>query len=726
MQSARNVSTLVAAAVFAAVPVLAGQGSQAQNEALWEAARAGDTTRIIQALDRGASIEAKARYDVTPLIFAASNGRLDAVKLLVSRGANIHAQDTFYRARAADMALTNGHTPVVLFLLEQGTDADAILAGAVQTNQEALVRAAVAGKVTRPGLQAAVTIAGAMKREALVPLIKAALDKLPAETASPSYAVDASTLPKYAGTYRDPASGITMAVALQDGNLTAQVQGQPSVRLLPSAEHVFRIVEVNATLTFNERAGQIESVGLVQGPANLTLSRVPAGAPAAAAAQPPVPAAPTTATRATGPRNWPAFRGESGAGNGDGQRAVTEWDVATGKNIKWKTPIPGIATSSPIVWGDRIFVTTAVSKGGDVTFRTGLYGDVKPVDDRSVHEWKIYSLEAKTGKVLWERTPSTGIPKTQRHPKSSQASSTPVTNGRQVVAVFGAAGLLVAWDFSGKELWRADLGALDSGWFFDPAFQWGHSSSPVIYRNAVILQADVQKGSFIAAWDVTTGKQLWKTSRPDEISTWGTPAIATAAGGRDVLVTNGTKVRGYDPSTGKLLWTLGPNSEITIGTPVVGRDLVFVTGGYPPVRPIYAIRPGANGDISLAKGQSSNQSIAWSNMDEGTYIPTPIVYDGYLFTLNINGIVSAYNLETGQRAFRGRVGMGGSFSASPVGADGRLYIASEDGEVYVVTAGPGLAEVAKNDMKEVIMATPAISDGIIVVRTLGHVYAIGR
>jgi outer membrane protein assembly factor BamB len=301
-----------------------------------------------------------------------------------------------------------------------------------------------------------------------------------------------------------------------------------------------------------------------------------------------------------------------------------------------------------------------------------------------------------------------------------------VTDGRRVVAVFGSAGVMIAWDYAGKELWRVNLGTLDSGWFFDPSFQWGHSSSPIIYRNSVILQADVQKGSFIAAWDVATGKPMWKTARADEISTWGTPTIARTADGRDVLVTNGTKIRGYDPSSGRQLWTLGPNSEITIGTPVAGNGLVYVTGGYPPVRPIYAIRPDAEGDISLQKGQESNQSIAWSNMTEGTYIPTPLLYDGYLFTLNINGVLSAYDPQTGKRAFRGRVGTGGAFSASPVGADGRLYIASEDGEVYVISATPDMKQLAKNDMKEVIMATPAISDGLIVLRTMGHLYGVGQ
>jgi outer membrane protein assembly factor BamB len=703
----------------------AGQGTLAVNELLWEGARAGDVGRISAALAKGADVNAKSRYDVTALTFAAGNGHLEAVKLLVARGADVEAKDSFYRARAADMAITNGHAEVVIFLLQNGTIADDLLATIVQMNQEAILRAALAGRVSRPALESALSRAKTAKRDALLPIITAALDKLPAPPA-PSFTIDPSTLPRYAGTYRDAALGLSAAVTVQDGALTMQMQGQPAVRLVPSAPNVFRILEVNATLTFNERGGVIESIGLVQGPANLTLARAtdavaPADTPAAA----PVATA-AAIRRATGARNWSAFRGDGAAGNGDGQHAVTEWDVATGKNIKWKTPIPGIATASPIVWGNRIFTTTAVSKGGDNTFRTGLYGDVKPVDDLSPHEWKIYCLDKATGKALWERTVATAVPGTKRHTKSSQASSTPVTDGRRVVAVFGSAGLLVAWDYAGKELWRVNLGALDSGWFFDPAFQWGHSSSPAIYRNSVIVQADVQKGSYIAAWDLASGKQLWKTERPDEISTWGTPTIARRADGTDEIVTNGTKIRGYDPSTGKQLWTLGPNSEITIGTPVAANGLVYVTGGYPPVRPIYAIRPGASGDISLAKGQESNAAIAWSNLTEGTYIPTPIVYDGYLFTLNVNGVMSAYDPATGKRAFRGRVGTGGAFSASPVGADGRLYVASEDGEIYVVAAAPGLTQVAKNDMKEVIMATPAISDGLIVVRTMGHLYGIGQ
>ncbi len=290
---------------------------------------------------------------------------------------------------------------------------------------------------------------------------------------------------------------------------------------------------------------------------------------------------------------------------------------------------------------------------------------------------------------------------------------------------FGSIGLLVCYDMDGKPLWKIDMGVVNSGWFFDPTYQWGHGSSPIIYGDSVIVQVDQQKGSFLAAYALANGREQWRTPRPDEISTWGTPSIVQGPRG-DELVTNGTKVRGYDPRTGKLLWTLGPNSEITIATPIGGGGMVYVTGGYPPVRPIYAIRPGGSGDISLAKDQTSNGSIAWSNDREGTYIPTPILYRDRLYTFNNNGVLTAYNPATGDRIYRARVGNGAAFSASPVAADGRLYMASEDGDVYVASIGAEYAELAQNPMRETIIATPAISNGVIVIRTAGYLYGIGR
>ena len=230
--------------------------AQSANEALFEAARAGDIPRIEAALAQGAGINATSRYNVTPLIFAASNGRLEAVKLLVARGANVNAQDSFYRSSAAAMALGNGHVDVAVFLLQNGWEsgADYVALFGVQSDNAALVKTALTSKVTHQGLQAALGAAERMKRAALIPILKAALDALPAASAAPAFAVDPATLVRYAGTYRADVGEMTMTVSAQEGSLSAQMQGQPAFRLTPSAAGVFRVPEVNATLTFNERA----------------------------------------------------------------------------------------------------------------------------------------------------------------------------------------------------------------------------------------------------------------------------------------------------------------------------------------------------------------------------------------------------------------------------------------------------------------------------------------
>jgi outer membrane protein assembly factor BamB len=397
-----------------------------------------------------------------------------------------------------------------------------------------------------------------------------------------------------------------------------------------------------------------------------------------------------------------------------------KWDAGA---VRWKTPIPGIAVSSPIVWGDKVFVTTAVSGDPGAKLRHGLYGDVEPSPDVSKHQWKVYALSKRDGKILWERTAHEGVPRTKRHPKSSQASCTPVTNGRVLVVHFGSEGLF-GYDLNGKLLWKQDLGKLNAGWFFDPDYEWGVASSPVIYKNTVIVQADIQKDSFVAAFDLNTGKQVWRTMR-DEIPSWGTPAIYEGEP-RDELITHATKfIRGYDPATGKELWRLSGNSEITTPTPLIAHGLIYVTNGYRGIQPIYAIRPGASGDISLKGEQSSNQSIAWSHKRGGPYTPTPLIMGDLLYILANQGVLSAYNAKSGERLYQQRVGNGGSYSASLVGGDGKLYLTSEDGEVYVVRAGPKYELLAQNSVGEVVMATPAISDGTLLIRTMGHVVAIG-
>ena len=248
-------------------------------------------------------------------------------------------------------------------------------------------------------------------------------------------------------------------------------------------------------------------------------------------------------------------------------------------------------------------MTSASTEEGDDTLRIGLYGDVDSIEDTAEHTWAVYALDKSTGEILWRRVAATGTPKVKRHMKSTHANPTPVTDGRHVIASFGSEGVY-AYDFDGKLLWKKDLGVLESGWFYDPTYEWGFASSPIIDQGRVILQVDIQKGSYITALDVATGKEIWKTER-EEIPTWGTPVVLPAKepGGVAEIVTNGTTVRGYDAVTGEKLWWLAPNSEITVASPVVGDGLAYVTGGYSPARPVYAVRPGSRGDISLPEGR---------------------------------------------------------------------------------------------------------------------------
>ena len=424
-------------------------------------------------------------------------------------------------------------------------------------------------------------------------------------------------------------------------------------------------------------------------------------------------------------QNWPQFRGPGASGVVEGRTSAVTFDAAKSLNVRWKTAIPGLAHSSPVVWGNKVFVSTAITSAAKDETRYGLYGDVAPVKDDPKHTWKLYALDKLTGKILWERTASEGIPKVKRHPKSTHADSTPVTDGKYVVVLFGSEGLY-AYDLKGKLLWKQDIGVLDSGWFYDADYQWEHGSSPVIYRDLVIVQADVQKDSFIAAYSLKTGKLVWKTPR-EEISSWGTPTIYEGKT-RAELITNGSKaIRGYDPATGKELWRLTPNSEVTAPTPFVAHDLIFVTSGYAPIQPIYAIRLGASGDISLKDGKESNSFIAWSKKRGGPYMPTPIAYGDLLYTCSNQGVLTAYNVDTGERIYQERLaGKGGAFTASPVASDGKIYLSSEDGDVFVVKAGPKHELLATNPVGEVMMATPAISDGLLFVRGINHLFAFGE
>jgi outer membrane protein assembly factor BamB/protein tyrosine phosphatase (PTP) superfamily phosphohydrolase (DUF442 family) len=423
--------------------------------------------------------------------------------------------------------------------------------------------------------------------------------------------------------------------------------------------------------------------------------------------------------------SWPSFRGPGASGVADGQKLPDQWNAKTGENILWRTSIPGLAHSSPVVWGNRIFVTSAVSSDPKASFRPGLYGDGDASTDRSKHRFMLYALDKATGKILWERVAYEGEPREKRHIKSTYANSTPVTDGRIVVAWFGSQGLY-AYDVNGKPLWKVDLGRLDLGAYDIPTYEWGPASSPIIWKDLVILQCDTQADSFIIAFNANNGRAVWKTNR-DEIPSWGTPTVATTSKGEELIANASNFIRAYDPRTGKELWRLGRSSKITAPTPIFADDMLVIASGRAPERPIFVVKAGARGDLTLPDGKTSSDTVIWSRTGRGSYMPTPLIYNGILYVLANNGTFDAYNLKTGAEIYRQRLSLVGSgFSASPVASDGKIYLSNEDGEILVISAGEKFNHIATNSMGELLMATPALSDGVMYVRSSQSLFAIGK
>lgn len=417
------------------------------------------------------------------------------------------------------------------------------------------------------------------------------------------------------------------------------------------------------------------------------------------------------------PQRWPSFRGPDASGVESAGTPPLTWDVAAGTNVAWSTPIPGLGHSSPVVWGDRVFVTSAIplpgpaGDAGATTDGTVILKEVGSIPTNARHAWRLYCLNRTTGRVLWERTAHEGLPKVKRHAKASQASATPVTDGTHVVAMMGSEGLY-AFDMHGAPLWTRDLGRLDVGYVDDKGEEWSPGSSPVIHDGLVIVQNDRHADSYVVAFDVRTGQERWRVGR-DEMPSWATPLVHRGTT-RTTIVTNSPKaIRGHDPVTGKELWQIADGTQVKVPTPVVFEDLVIVTGGWPTGgRPIFAIK--------AATGQ-----VAWKLERGSPYTTTPLVYQGVLYVCVDNGVLSAYDARTGRRHYQRRIAPDtGGFSGSPVAAAGRIYLPSEDGVVFVVRAGTNFALLARNDMREMLLASPAVIGDTLFVRTRTHLVAL--
>lgn len=414
---------------------------------------------------------------------------------------------------------------------------------------------------------------------------------------------------------------------------------------------------------------------------------------------------------------WPSFRGRDGSGVAGGHPTASTFDLQTGEGVLWKTAIDGLCHSSPVVWGDRIYLTTAVRKEGPGMLKVGLYGTTAPVEDTSPHEYRVLALDRASGEVIWDVLAWEGVPGCARHPKGSHASSTPVTNGEVVVCMFGSEGLH-AFDLEGELLWSRDLGELIGGFFFN-GDQWGYSSSPEIFEDRVLVQCDVLGDSFVAAYDLEDGEELWRTSR-DDVPTWSTPTVHVEDGRRQVILNGFKHMGGYDVDTGAELWRLSGAGDIPVPRPIVAHGLIYLTSAHGRLAPVYAIDPDATGELDR-----EHEAVVWHETRGGNYMQTPLVYGDELYHCNDAGILSCRDAKTGTLHYKERIGEGRSgYTASIVAADEKIYVTSEEGVVSIIAAGKEFVRAGSGELGEEAMATPAISRGTIYWRTRGHLVAI--
>ncbi len=422
---------------------------------------------------------------------------------------------------------------------------------------------------------------------------------------------------------------------------------------------------------------------------------------------------------------WPQFRGPYASGIVETNSLPDKWDVKTGENIRWETEIPGLGHSSPVIWDNKLFITTAINTSGNDSLKVGLYGNVANYKDSVIKEFRLICIDKNNGQILWNKLAHKGIPKTKRHTKASHADPTPATNGKYVTAFFGSNGLY-CYTIEGELVWKKDFEKMNAGYFLTPDIEWNVSSSPVIYDNTVIVQCDILENSFLMALDVETGEIKWRVDR-DEVSSYGAPTIYEYNGIKQVIVNGFKHIGAYNFDNGEEIWKMSGGGDIPVPTPVVGEGLIFIHSAHGKSSPIYAISPSAKGDITLEKDSLTNEYIQWSIKRGAGYIPTGFVYGKYYYNLvGWIGRLTCYEAKTGKQIYQEKLPETRGITASGIASNGRLYFTSEQGDVYVVKAGEHFEILGQNSLHDIVMATPAISDNTLFFRTQNSLIAVGQ
>jgi outer membrane protein assembly factor BamB len=421
--------------------------------------------------------------------------------------------------------------------------------------------------------------------------------------------------------------------------------------------------------------------------------------------------------------NWPQFRGPEAGGVSKLAAPVT-WNLESGENIRWQTPVPGLAHASPIIWQDRIYVATVVKPGAKPDLKVGLYGDGDSYKEKDPHQWRLVCLDKASGKILWDKLGHESVPRVERHTKATHCNSTPATDGKRIVAMFGSEGLF-CFDMEGRRLWHQDLGKLHAGPFNATNMQWGFASSPVLHDGKVIVQCDTLTEQFLAVFDAADGRQLWRTKR-NEVTAWSTPIVATTDGRKQIIVNGWKQIGGYDFVTGAEIWRMNGGGDIPVASPILAGDFVILTSGHGKYRPMRAVRLNATGDITPPEMGATNEFVVWCHPRKGNYLQTPITDGNLVWGCLDNGVMTSFDRKSGKLHFEERLGGGKQgFSASPVLAGRHLYFTGEQGEVFVLSATNNFSVVATNQLGGISLSTPAISDGVLYFRTTEKMLAVG-
>jgi outer membrane protein assembly factor BamB len=415
--------------------------------------------------------------------------------------------------------------------------------------------------------------------------------------------------------------------------------------------------------------------------------------------------------------DWPQFRGPSASAIGTDKNLPAEWGAD--KNVAWKVKIPGYGWSSPIVWGDRVFVTTAVTDKQDRPTGSANWRDGQGMRLDAVYRWEIYCLAATDGKVVWKQTAAERKPTRPINSSNTFASETPVTDGKRVYASFGPAGLF-CYDLAGNPVWKKDLGS------FPTEYGHGTGASPALDGESLYVQCDNEQKSFLVALDARTGEQRWRVER-DERTGWSTPLVWKNKVRTELVCLGRRRVQSYDPATGKPLWEYSGMNGQAMASPVGGDDLLFAgTGGQlGGGRPLVAVKAGAASDVTLKPGATSNQGVAWSLPNAGPLTATPLLYEGHLYVLEQHlGMVSCYDARTGKQVYRERLPQARGFLASPWACQGKVFCLDEDGQTFVLRAGPEFKLLGCNKVGETCWASPAPAGDALFLRSIDHLYCI--